>query len=206
MSVKRLDTLQNSQISFTSGIKPVTWAEFYKQVDSLPLAKNVKDWTANGIEKAQNVYTAGIKDCSAFGITDENGVALSHICPTYRVNDDFTIVEKVLDEKINTKYPHLQGFLFGADSFFEKSKQVYKNFKKYSSQRKIPFSSIGRCKKGDSTSAAAYIADQKTWLITNDYISNYIERKKPKNVNSLKKFLETIFEEVMISKQDKLLV
>lgn len=199
--------IQNSSINFTAGLHPVSWSKLYKEIETIPVENNIKNYTVKGIQKANEWYTIGSKNCVIIGVSDGKNIAMAnvvpgtglHICPSYPENANFKPIEEALDNQIDLTNPNLQGFILGGDAVFQKGIDLFKKVQKYFNQRQIPFSSfIGHNKQSIDTAVAYKNGD---YFFTNDYIDSKISKKKDSN---LKDFISTAFDSVTVSKKDSL--
>lgn len=199
--------MQNSSINFTGGLYPVSWSRFYKEIETIPIENNIKNYTVKGIKKANEWYTIGAKNCVIVGVSDGKNFSHAnftpgtglHICPTYPENSDFQPIENSLDKQVDLASPNIQGFILGGDAVFRNGIDLFKKFQKYFNQRQIPFSSfIGHNKQSIDTAIAYKNGD---YFFTNDYIDSNIAKKKDSN---LKGFISSAFDSVVVSKKDSL--
>lgn len=100
--------MQNSKISFTSGIQITDSMGFFQQLQKMPKKILVgRPYTINEIERAPQIFTKGIFNCSAVGITVKNKNNLFwdsvflHLDPENKDNYKFRLLEEKVLEKIN---------------------------------------------------------------------------------------------------------
>src|SRR5574344_2123947 len=113
-----------NNIAFSSNIKLCSITDYTKEISNVYSKDgcSVKwPWTANEIVKAPKAFTLNVMDCSAGGITDGKDVVLFHICPTMSENNDFSLIEKAIKNRLNSCNKNLQGFLLGSDFHFKDS-------------------------------------------------------------------------------------
>lgn len=167
--------MQNSNVSFTSKIIPVTHEEFLRYTSSIPVVNNVMNWNAGGIKKASEAYTKRIQDCVAGGIVNGDDVVMFHICPTFEENKLFQPIEQAIMEKIGLKKPNLQGFLIGSDFRFKESVKLFEDFRVFMCRNIINFSMF-KCGKKPSTCHVAYKSEFDTWYLANENLSRLIKK------------------------------
>lgn len=185
-------------ISFTSRITPVTLPEF-KNIQNTLYKRSVNfPWTHNLTVKDKAVFTNGIQDCCAGGITDGQNVVLFHLSPDRNENADFAQVKKTLEALIDFNNKELCGILVGSKCYFRKSKKLFKNLENFMKEYNIPYSSFKN--KISGSTDIMYLAENDKWYITNQYI----DRAIIKNTNNPEIIMKKSFREVMLSDKDTL--
>lgn len=177
------------------------WNTFNREVSSIPMENYVKDWTKEGIIKANDGFTSGVKNCVSAFLTDGQAV-IAHICPTESGNVDFNEIKKTICDKIGEKTDNLLGFLLGSVSHYKDSKDLFKNFKDFfENTLKIPYSYMRGHTIDSIDTSVAYKAEKKTIFVTNDFISMKTFYKKPPST-----YLDNAFEEMKIDPLHELII
>lgn len=138
--------MQNSKISFTSGIKIHKDLFSYEKVlQSFSEDKHIlSDWTLAKTIRAKQLHTAEIKTCTAGGIvlktpeTKEYDMVMFHLCPPEEcapLHEDLNLIEKTFLDKIGNS-SLVNAFLIGARNldpyknhsfrFFDKMETIIK--------------------------------------------------------------------------------
>ena len=185
-----------SEISFTSRIRPVTSKEFSKITAHIDKKYFVGyPWTTQESALGTDVYTTGIADCTACGITDGKQALLLHICPTIEKNLHFNDIFRFIVGKLDMKSKGLQGIVMGS-KHDKKSSTVYRNFVNFFEQMQIPFSELKQDKHKFNT---AYITSKDEWLISSCNTDKLIEKKTAST-----DVLKQLFSEIRISDVDEI--
>ena len=185
-----------AEISFTSGIRPVTSKEFSKITAKIDKKHFVGyPWTTKESVLGADVYTTGVVDCTVCGITDGKQALLLHICPSMEQNRHFYDIFRFIVGKLDMKNKNLQGIIMGSKCE-KKSSTIYQNFVNFFEQMQIPFSELKQDKYKFDT---AYINSKDEWLISSYKVDKLIE-KETESIDVLKQ----LFSEIRISDVDEI--
>ena len=141
--------MKNSQISFTSKIQIVDDAAFISAVNGFrsKISAN-KPWTWKEITpRVPQAYANEVKDCVAGGIITEpaNGirdVVMFHITSKDSENDNFTLIEEAISDKLSGAKP-CRGLLVGSKDYYgSKSVNLFKMFEDFMRKLGIPVSNL----------------------------------------------------------------
>ena len=159
-----------NQISFKSGIKTVSEAEFNQIVQRVG-RNNVSGypWTLMQSVLGQSAYTKNFDDCSVLIITDGEKVFMSHLCPTNKENQNFIEIIKFVKNIIcMMKREYMQAFVLGSKNNHE-SFEFFNNILNFLNILKIP-TSYFRC--GKNINHAAYSSVKDELIISNKMIKS----------------------------------
>lgn len=197
--------MQNSKISFTSGIKITDSYGFFQEMRKFK-SKTCVDWpwTANEIIKTSQGYTDRIKTCTAGGIITKNNqgngldVVMFHIDPDERKNFDFKTVEKTILDKLGEAKP-LQGLLFGSKNLVESSVEMFDRFESFFKEKLgITYSKFKGIPLGGHSGGIGFNGEKDEWIISSTNIKTVVP-------DILKKEIPNYFNEIVISDKDQLI-
>ena len=186
-------------ISFKSGIRPVTTAHFNQVASTIGSKYAVNyPWTVKQTIKAPAAYTRYVFDCTVLGLTDGENVTMLHICPTKEENKDFQKIKDYLLQKIDLYNPNLQALLFGSqnDKILTLSANLYNNLCNFIKKYNIPLTEIAKAKE---YADIAYQAKTDEWIISSHSINENISKGK-----SSEDALKETFQKISISELDEI--
>lgn len=190
-------------ISFQSKIKIINRNEFRKIITPQFASVNYP-WTLKESVCAQKARTEAVYDCTVFGVTDGEKVFLEHLCPTVKVNQNFSKIATHISEKIKNQLnsDNLQGFILGSKPYninSPKSTPLFNMLENLLKKFNIEYSKF---KGGVYTNNVAYDAIKDEWIIGSELLDPISLKetifKTPKNA-ALK-----IFDEIKIADCDNL--
>lgn len=191
--------MQASQVNFTSRIRLVDLAGFNKEIGKLSPTRSVDyPWMANQIIKAPKVFTKGIQDCTAGGITDGQDVLMFHICPSVAANKDFKKIENKILGMIDKNASDLQGFLIGGNHFVDYSLEQFEKFEDFFKNKlSIPYSKFKEHTLA-TVSSVFYDSTKDEIVLLNDVINTFYGKK------TSGKLLEESYRDFKISDLDEI--
>lgn len=183
-------TMKTNNISFKSKIVPLNDAIFSRETINGILQHVDAPWTKNEITKAKKIYTNGIIDCTAGGITDGESVVMFHISPTNPDNENLLPIEQKI-MNFADKNKRLRGFILGSKYCFVQSTNNFNFFKSMMNKFEIPFSYFRS--SNDLVTNILYDGTKDTWYINSLSINNLLKKdgKLPKGFLMNKQFLDT---------------
>ncbi len=184
----------NSKISFTSQIVPVSTKTFHKLERDIGLQfESAFPWVISTSVKGPKVYTKGVIDCTSCLIADGKEGLLMHLTPAYENNHNFRLVLGYLRLCFNLFDKNLHAVILGSKNT-KKSLDIYNKFVQMLGDLGIPFSVL---KNGKSPSHMAYNAITDEVFISNDTINNALKY----NFNN-QNVLNNAFEKVSLCSKD----
>lgn len=186
-----------TEISFTSGIKPVSLIEFSNSIGKIGTQNSVNyPWTIKESIKAPAAYTTNICDCTMLGISDGTNVLMMHICPTIEQNHNLFSIKQFIAQKLDLKKDNLEGILVGS-KLNKKSQEIYEKLSEVLRNFNIPYSEL---KIGKDPIKTAYSSQTDEWLISSSYIDKLLKKgTEPLSI------LKSMFKKVNISETDEVL-
>ena len=184
-------------ISFQSRIRPVGINDFLIKAREIGEKGNAcAPWTVIDSAINPDVFTRGIIDCTACGITDGKNAFLTHICPTVRENRDFTKIENFIRTMLKPmKQEYLQAILVGSQGKEPRESRVlFNKFVDLMERLNIP-ASIFRA--ADNDVDIAYIEKSDEWIIATKDVPALLKDRSPEEA------IREIFEEVKLSEKDE---
>lgn len=182
--------MQNSKISFTSGIKiHKDLFSFQKVLGSFVEDKYIlSGWIPEKTIRAKQLYTAEIRSCTAGGIivktpTEKDyDMVMFHLCPPEEgipQNYDLNLIEKTFIDKIGTSSP-VNAFLIGAKNTKfprEYSFRFFDNIENIIKKLKIPYSKF-KGSEEDMSIKMAYDGKNDIFHFE-DIVVSYDKRNRP---------------------------
>ena len=187
-------------ISFKSRIRPAGFWEFASQTRAFEPRQYVNyPWTVKESVISNKAITKNVFDCTVCGITDGLKVLMMHICPTIKINHDFSKIVAFIKDNINLQDSNLQGFLFGSVTNFQDgmSGEIFGSFESFLKEHSIPYSKI---RGSRDVSDVAYSSEKDEWLIRSNA---RLRADINETGNGALNFLKENFDEVKISELDE---
>lgn len=135
----------NNQINFTSAIKWTNEVGFTKELEKLS-SKLLVDYpfTRKEISRGQEVYTQGVRTCTAGGVVvktkeGRREIVMFHLDPNDRKNNNFRRIKKSILRKIGNDTP-VNGFILGSKAMYSKSANLFNLLEEFIQTLKIPYS------------------------------------------------------------------
>ena len=158
----------NSNVSFTSLIKPIGLPQFYSITADLPKRSYVPyPWTLNESALSSDVFTKSVMDCSVYIISDGQKAKMLHICPGCSDAKNFERIEKSIEKDFDLNSDDIEAFVVGGKSpslVGGDSYELFDKFVKFSEKHNIPTTIL---KGGMGEKFIAYSCPLDTLYIAN---------------------------------------
>ena len=186
-----------NEISFTSGIKPITLQDFKTVVSTIDSTKSVTfPWRISSSRSGKDVVTMGICDCSSCLITDGKKSLLMHLLPQYEGNHNHKKILQYISTNFDLNDKNLQAVLVGSQPE-KQSMDIFKIFKNLLNTFKIPTTVL---KYGKAPTSLAYKTSTDEVYISNINIEKALYEGKSKT-----EALNQGFEQIKLSEYDEII-
>jgi hypothetical protein len=195
--------VQNSKISFTSGIRITDNFGLFQEMRKLPYVQTLKKpYTAESIKRGENILINNVKTCLAGGVVAKNKKGEFRLIPIHikpakdePANINFETIAKKIKTELKGDIP-LNGFLFGGKLEYQPSIDTLEKVETfYQNDLKIPYSKIVGTPLGGHESQALFIGKLNEWVFSSTTITTVIKEK-------LEKEFPLLFKKISIAPQD----